>query len=106
MLDEGVQCLTCDVGRCISHSLLAARQKVSANENSCAHYVTWSPNKLWITNSIFNLCYVVSVHSGEGGEGGGGFKLLISAVQGGMSLITEMTKRVGDGGGWGSSLAY
>ncbi len=30
---------------------------VSANENSCAHHVTWSPNKLWIYNSIFNLCY-------------------------------------------------
>ncbi len=29
---------------------------VSANENSYAHHVTWSPNKLWISNSIFNLC--------------------------------------------------
>jgi hypothetical protein len=29
---------------------------VSADENSCAHHVTWSPNKLWISNSIFNLC--------------------------------------------------
>jgi hypothetical protein len=28
---------------------------VSANENSCAHHVTWSPNKLWGSNSIFNL---------------------------------------------------
>jgi hypothetical protein len=28
---------------------------VSANENSCAHHVTWSPNKLWRSNSIFNL---------------------------------------------------
>jgi hypothetical protein len=26
---------------------------VSANENSCAHHVTWSPNKLWRSNSIF-----------------------------------------------------
>ncbi len=29
---------------------------VSANEYSCAHHVTWSPNKLWISISIFNLC--------------------------------------------------
>jgi hypothetical protein len=28
---------------------------VSANENSCAHHVTWSPNKLWRSNSICNL---------------------------------------------------
>jgi hypothetical protein len=28
---------------------------VSANENICAHHVTWSPNKLWRSNSIFNL---------------------------------------------------
>jgi hypothetical protein len=28
---------------------------VSANENSCAHHVTWSPSKLWTSNSIFNL---------------------------------------------------
>jgi hypothetical protein len=27
---------------------------VSANDNSCAHHVTWSPNKLWRSNSIFN----------------------------------------------------
>jgi hypothetical protein len=27
---------------------------VSANQYSCAHHVTWSPNKLW--RSIFNLC--------------------------------------------------
>ncbi len=25
---------------------------VSANEYSCAHHVTWSPNKLWRSNSI------------------------------------------------------
>ncbi len=28
---------------------------VSANENSCAHHVTLSPNKLWRSNSIFKL---------------------------------------------------
>ncbi len=28
---------------------------VSANEYSCAHHVTWSPNKLWRSSSIFNL---------------------------------------------------
>ncbi len=28
---------------------------VSANENSCAHHVTWSPNKLCRSTSIFNL---------------------------------------------------
>ncbi len=27
----------------------------SANEYGCAHHVTWSPNKLWRSNSIFNL---------------------------------------------------
>jgi hypothetical protein len=30
---------------------------VSANENSCAHHVTWSPSKLWRSNSIFNLWF-------------------------------------------------
>ncbi len=29
---------------------------VSANEYSCAHQVTWSPNKLWRSTSI-NLCH-------------------------------------------------
>ncbi len=28
---------------------------VSANENSCADHVTWSPNTLWRFDSIFNL---------------------------------------------------
>ncbi len=28
---------------------------VSANEYSCAHHVTWGPNKLWRSTSIFNL---------------------------------------------------
>jgi hypothetical protein len=28
---------------------------VSANEYSCAHHVTWSPNKLWRSTFIFNL---------------------------------------------------
>ncbi len=28
---------------------------VSANEYSCAHHVTWSPNKLWRSTSIFYL---------------------------------------------------
>jgi hypothetical protein len=27
---------------------------VSANEYGCAHHVTWSPNKLWRSTSIFN----------------------------------------------------
>ncbi len=31
--------------------------RVSANECSCAHHVTWSPNKLWRSTSIFNLCF-------------------------------------------------
>jgi hypothetical protein len=30
---------------------------VLANEYSCAHHVTWSPNKLWRSTSIFNLCF-------------------------------------------------
>jgi hypothetical protein len=29
--------------------------RVSANEYNCAHHVTWSPNKLWRSISIFNL---------------------------------------------------
>ena len=33
---------------------------VSANEYSCAHHVTWSPNKLWRSTSIFNLWLSVS----------------------------------------------
>ncbi len=28
---------------------------VSANEYSCEYHVTWSPNKLWRSTSIFNL---------------------------------------------------
>jgi hypothetical protein len=31
---------------------------VSANEYSCAHHVTWSPNKLWRSTSIFNLWFM------------------------------------------------
>ncbi len=29
---------------------------LSANEYSCSHHVIWSPNKLWRSTSIFNLC--------------------------------------------------
>jgi hypothetical protein len=29
---------------------------ILANEYSCVHHVTWSPNKLWRTTSIFSLC--------------------------------------------------
>ncbi len=29
---------------------------VSVNECSYAHHVTWSPNRLWRSTSIFNLC--------------------------------------------------
>ncbi len=29
---------------------------VSDNEYSCTHHVTWSPNKLWRSTSILNLC--------------------------------------------------
>ncbi len=32
---------------------------VSANEYSCAHHVTWSPNKLWRSTSIFTLCILL-----------------------------------------------
>jgi hypothetical protein len=49
---------------------------VSANENSCAHRVTWSPNKFGRSNSIFNLwitvyteyCTIESVPSSEIGS--------------------------------------
>jgi hypothetical protein len=34
---------------------------VSANEYSCAHYVTFSPNKLWRSTSIFNLWFEVTL---------------------------------------------
>ncbi len=34
----------------------AGKGGVSANEYSCAHHETWSPNKLWRSTSIFNLC--------------------------------------------------
>ncbi len=30
---------------------------LSANEYSCAYHVTWNPNKLWRSTSIFNLCF-------------------------------------------------
>jgi hypothetical protein len=33
---------------------------VSANEYSCANHVTWSPNELWRSTSIFNLWLQVS----------------------------------------------
>ncbi len=36
---------------------------VSANEYSCAHHATWSPNKLWRSISIFNLCFHPCQHS-------------------------------------------
>ncbi len=36
---------------------------VSANEYSCAHHVTWSPNKLWRSTSIFNLWSMTSLVS-------------------------------------------
>ncbi len=31
---------------------------VSSNAYSCARHVTWSPNKLWRSTSIFNLCHL------------------------------------------------
>jgi hypothetical protein len=34
----------------------------SANEYSCAHHVTWSPNKLWRSTSKFNLCCTSSLY--------------------------------------------
>jgi hypothetical protein len=34
---------------------------VSANEYKCAHHVTWSPNKLRRSTSIFNLCLWASI---------------------------------------------
>ncbi len=34
--------------------------RVSTNQYSCAHHVTWSPNKLWrSTTSIFNLGFIM-----------------------------------------------
>ncbi len=34
----------------------------SAYEYSCAHHVTWRPNKLWRSTSIFNLYGVIPLH--------------------------------------------
>ncbi len=34
---------------------------VSVNECSCAHHVTWSPNKFWRSTSIFNLWHERSI---------------------------------------------
>jgi hypothetical protein len=31
---------------------------VAANENSCAHHVTWNPKKLWRSNSMFSDFYL------------------------------------------------
>jgi hypothetical protein len=39
---------------------------VSANEYSCAHHVTWSPNKHWRSTSIFNLWSVLTSRWGRG----------------------------------------
>jgi hypothetical protein len=33
---------------------------ISSNEYSCAHHLTWSPNKLWRSTSIFNLWFTSS----------------------------------------------
>ncbi len=33
----------------------------SANEHSCAHHLTWSPNILWRSNTIFNLWWTAPV---------------------------------------------
>jgi hypothetical protein len=40
---------------------------VSANEYSCAHHVTWIPNKLWRYTFIFNLWFIlwISVPGGS-----------------------------------------
>ncbi len=35
--------------------------RVSANEYSCAHHVTWSPNKPWRSTSIFNLWFYLPI---------------------------------------------
>jgi hypothetical protein len=42
--------------------------RVYANEYSCAHHVTWSPNKLWNSTSVLNLrvCVVSSAGSQNG----------------------------------------
>ncbi len=61
---------------------------VSANEYSCAHHVTWSPNKLWSSTSIFNLwsdqniCTVSRLRRGQAREywmiySGPGFLIVI-----------------------------
>ncbi len=34
---------------------VAGSHPVSSSEYSCAHHVTWSPNKLWRSTSKFNL---------------------------------------------------
>jgi hypothetical protein len=41
---------------------------VSANENSFAHHVTCSPNKLWRSNSVFNLWSLLKRRQGKRGN--------------------------------------
>jgi hypothetical protein len=40
----------------------------SANENNCAHHVTWCPNKLWRSNSVFNLWSLLKRRQGKRGN--------------------------------------
>jgi hypothetical protein len=53
----GLSCLTNCAPRFMSPNAgQGGGCRVSAKRNCCAHHVTWSPNKLWRSNSIFNLC--------------------------------------------------
>ncbi len=42
--------------------------EISANVYSCAHHVTWGPNKLWSSTSIFNLWIYLYENNGVGPE--------------------------------------
>ncbi len=57
---RGKNCLESNPKRCrlslLTNSGGWRERGVLANEYSCAHHVTWSPNKLWRSTSIFNLC--------------------------------------------------
>jgi hypothetical protein len=50
---------------------------VSANEYNCAHHVTWSPNKLWRSNFIFNLCVYPTTECGFKGTVSRDFRLRV-----------------------------
>jgi hypothetical protein len=50
--------------KCGGEGGIIGYQPMSA-AGSCAHHLTWSPNKLWRSTSIFNLCILLSREIGH-----------------------------------------